>query len=187
MAEKKHGKLRADQDRPEASAEADSPQEATLEEKYEDLCRQVEQMQEDRLRVLAESENFKKRLAREKDEFCRFATSRVLEDMLPVIDNLELALQHSGSDKTCQGLAQGVRMTLDIFLDVLQRHGLERIAEAGCPFDPARHEAMGSQESKDLTPGCVAAVLQTGYILNGRLLRPARVMVSAECGREGKN
>ena len=187
MAEKKHGKLRAEQDCPEASAETAPPLEATLEEKYEDLCRQTEQMKEERLRILAESENFKKRLSREKDEFCRFATSRVLENMLPVIDNLELALHHSGSDKACQGLAQGVRMTLDIFLDVLQRHGLERIAETGGPFDPARHEAMGNQETPDLAPGCVAAILQTGYTLNGRLLRPARVMVSAECGQEGKN
>jgi molecular chaperone GrpE len=170
----------------QTAGDGESSEEKSLEEQYSQVCLEMERLKEDKLRALAEAENFKKRLTREKEDFCRFATSRVLEDMLPVMDNLELALQHKSADKSCQGLIQGVQMTLNIFLETLKRHGLERVAETNVPFDPARHEAMGRQETADMAPDHVAAVLQPGYILNGRLLRPARVMVSAEDGNAKK-
>jgi molecular chaperone GrpE len=156
--------------------------ELTLEEKYAQALADVEELKKDNLRVLADSENFKKRLLREKEEYFKFATSAILEEIIPVMDNLDLALAHGKQTEACKDLVTGVEMTMNIFLDTMKKHGLEQIAEVDVPFDPARHEALGQVERDDVGENTVCQMLQKGYMLKDRLLRPAKVMVSRKAG-----
>lgn len=156
--------------------------ELTLEEKYAQALADVEELKKDNLRVLADSENFKKRLLREKEDYFKFATSAILEEIIPVMDNLDLALAHGKQTEACKDLVTGVEMTMNIFLDTMKKHGLEQIAEVDVPFDPARHEALGQVERDDVGENTVCQMLQKGYMLKDRLLRPAKVMVSRKAG-----
>lgn len=129
------------------------------------------------LRAMAELDNARKRMAREREEQIRFAAESVLSDIIPSLDNLELALQHAGGNDACKDFITGVRMTRDLMLETLKKHGLQPVGRLGEEFDPAVHEAMGMTNSPDVPEGCIANMLSQGYTLNGRLLRPARVMV----------
>lgn len=151
------------------------------EEKVCPNCRLLAQVQDEKLRMAAETENLKKRLHREKDDFCKFATESVLEDLLPILDNLDLALEHGGKTGTGKELLRGVEMTRKLFLDILARHELEPLGQSGEDFDPNWHEALAQQPHPDFEPGKVCQVVQKGYRLKGRLLRPAKVLVSMEC------
>lgn len=144
-------------------------------------CRLLAQVQDEKLRMAADTENLKKRLHREKDDFCKFATESVLEDLLPILDNLDLALEHGGKTGTGKELLSGVEMTRKLFLDILARHELEPLGQSGEDFDPNWHEALAQQPHPDFGPGKVCQVVQKGYRLKGRLLRPAKVLVSMEC------
>lgn len=157
-------------------------QEPTLEEKYAQALADMEELKKDNLRVLADSENFKKRLLREKEEYFKFATSAILEEIIPVMDNLDLALAHGRQAEACKDLVMGVEMTMNIFLDTMKKHGLEQIGAVDVPFDPARHEALGQVERDDVDENTVCQMLQKGYLLKDRLLRPAKVMVSRKAG-----
>jgi len=129
------------------------------------------------LRSQAELDNFRKRAQRDKEDLSRFANESILRELLPVIDNLERAVEHAekgGADD----LLQGVQMTLSQFHKVLEKFGVTPIVAVGEPFDPARHEAVGQVESRDLPPNAVAQELQKGYLLNDRLLRPSMVMIA---------
>jgi molecular chaperone GrpE len=133
-----------------------------------------------RLRALADSENVKKRLLRENEEMKKYAGESVLADLLPVLDNLDLALAHTGGlDAACQNFVIGVDMTRKLFLDAVKGHGLEAVAATvGTDFDPGVHEAVGTVEQEELGDNQIAQVVQQGYVLKGRLLRPAKVMVN---------
>ncbi|MBT8763585.1 nucleotide exchange factor GrpE [Desulfohalobiaceae bacterium Ax17] len=148
------------------------------EEKFCSECEQLKGKQQEVLRILADSENLKKRLIREKEEFCKFATSTIIEDILPIMDNLELAITHGQKTEACKDLLQGVEMTLKMFKETLKKHGLEPVGEEGEKFDPNIHEAMAQEEREDMEEGMVCQLMQKGYKLHDRLLRPARVMVS---------
>lgn len=141
-------------------------------------CDEKEQADAQRLRSLAEMDNFKKRINREMDEFRKYAAESVLADLLPVIDNLGLALRHGQNLEGCKDLVMGVDMTRKLFLDTLKQHGLVPVGEAGEAFNPEWHEAVGQEERDDLEPGTVIAVYQQGYKLRERLLRPAKVLVN---------
>lgn len=145
-------------------------------------CPERGQTEDERLRNLAEMENFKKRMAREKEEFCKFANEGVLADLLPVLDNLGLALEHGRNVEACKDLTMGVEMTRKVFLDILKRHGLEPVGAPDEEFNPEFHEAVGQEEREDMEEGHVCQLLQQGYLLNGRLIRPAKVVVSKACG-----
>lgn len=142
------------------------------------VCDQKEQADEERLRTLAEMDNFKKRIAREQEEFRKYAGESVLADLLPVLDNLELALEHGRKVEACKDVVMGVDMTRKVFMDTLERHGLIPVGALGEPFNPELHEAVGEEVSKDMEPGHVAQLYQRGYKLKERLLRPAKVVVS---------
>lgn len=161
---------------------AEATVEVSLEEHYAQALAEIEELKKENLRVLADSENFKKRLRREKDEYCKFATAGILEEIIPVIDNLDLALAHGRQSKACTDLVAGVDMTMRIFLDIMKKHGLEQIADLDAPFDPARHEAMSQVERADLDENTICELLQKGYLLKDRLLRPAKVIVSRKPG-----
>ena len=132
------------------------------------------------LRSVADLENFRRRTVREKDELRQFAASRVLEDLLPVMDNLALGLaatKQPGAD--LKSLAGGVELVLNQLKSALSNHGLKEINPVGQTFDANFHESISAQASADVPEGSVTNVVRTGFTLNGRLLRPASVVVSS--------
>ena len=130
------------------------------------------------LRVSADLENYKKRVSKEKADLIKYGNEELIKELLPVIDNLERALEHTSSEGAQEGIADGVAMTLQQFLGILQRFGITPIAAEGEPFDPTKHEAVMEQPTGDYDPGQVVAELQKGYLLNDRLVRPAKVAVA---------
>ena len=132
------------------------------------------------VRAMADHENFRKRVAREKDELRQYAASRVLEDLLPALDNLGLGLaaadQPNADVKT---LREGVAMVQTQLKSTLEQHGLKEINPTGQAFDAHQHEALSQQPSAEVVEGNVLSVIRVGYSLNGRLLRPASVVVSS--------
>lgn len=131
------------------------------------------------LRLTAEIDNLHKRAERDVAQAHRFGLERFAGDLLPVLDSLELALKSGEPDgEVGKAVYEGVEMTLKLFQDTLARFGIERIEPQGEAFDPAHHEAMTMVPSADVAPDHVLEVVQPGYILNGRLLRAARVVVA---------
>ena len=118
-----------------------------------------------------------KRLTREHEEQMRYAAEKVLGDLLPTLDNLDLALRYGSKSEACKDMLQGVAMTHKLLLDAVEKHGLKPLGEEGEEFDPNVHEAVGFEDRPDFAPNSVARVLQRGFKLGERLLRPAKVMV----------
>ena len=146
---------------------------------------ELEQQKEQYLRTRAEMDNFRRRMQREKEELGKFANESILREILPVIDNLERAVCHARENEAdSSSLLDGVEMTLSQFQKVLEKFNVTPVDAHGKPFDPACHEAMGQQESAECEPNTVVQVLQAGYMLNDRLLRPALVMVSKAASSE---
>ncbi len=130
------------------------------------------------LRAMAELENVRKRAQRDVEKAHKFAIERFAGDLLSVADSLSMGIEAAG-DGTVESLREGSEATLKLLSQVFERFGVEAIDPEGEPFDPERHEAMTMQPSHEAEPGSVLAVVQRGYSLNGRLLRPARVVVAA--------
>ncbi|MBU1001428.1 MAG: nucleotide exchange factor GrpE [Proteobacteria bacterium] len=174
----------------EAEAEAvstDGPTEIELtEDELQALCRDRicpqcpvgAEAADIRLRALADLDNTRKRMEKEKIEFRKFAAEKILADLLPVVDNLDLALRYVPEGEVCKNFVMGVEMTHKAFLEVLANNGLVPVGERGEAFSPECHEAVGQDECHDMDEGLVTQVVQRGYMLNGRLLRPAKTMVS---------
>lgn len=132
------------------------------------------------LRTLAEFDNFRRRTVREKEELRQYAASKVLEDLLPALDNLGLGLAAaSAPNADVKTLVGGITMVSDQLLSTLANHGLKQINPVGEPFDPNFHEALTNQPHDTIPEGNVVQVIRTGYTLNGRLLRAASVLVSS--------
>lgn len=131
------------------------------------------------LRTRAEMENLRKRNARDLEQTRKFALERFVKDLLPVVDSLEQGLQAAREQGGVEKLVEGNELTLKMFGKVLSDHGVEEIDPRGEKFDPAIHEAMTMQPSEEHEPETVMMVLQKGYLLNGRLVRPARVVVAS--------
>jgi molecular chaperone GrpE len=127
------------------------------------------------LRTLADFENFRKRSEREKQDYFKYAMAGVIKDLLPVLDNFDRALEHAeeGDD-----IHKGVSLIYKQLFDVLRRHGLRIVEEANVRFDPNIHEAVITEEDPNVPSHTVVAVLQKGYFLHDRLLRPAMVKVA---------
>jgi len=129
------------------------------------------------LRAVAEMDNFRKRTDRELDNARKYAVERFAQELVPVGDALEAGIQ-AGGDNPGPALLEGAQATLRQLYRAFDKAGIKIIDPTGQPFDPAWHEAMVAQESREQPPGMVLSVIQKGYSLNGRLLRPARVIVS---------
>ena len=141
----------------------------------ETLKAEVEQLRADALRERADLDNQRKRLAREIDQARRFANERLLTELLPLFDSMEAGLAAAAQ---ADPLREGLELTLRQLHRIAEANGLAEVAPtAGDAFDPERHQAMSMVEGEALPPGSVAQVLQKGYVLNDRLLRPALVMV----------
>ncbi len=134
------------------------------------------------LRVSADFENYKKRVAREKADLVKYGNEGLIRELLPVLDNLERAVEHASEQGNKEGIVEGVEMTLMQVLQILERFGATPISAVGERFDPGRHEAVMEQATGDCDPGCVVSELQKGYLLNDRLLRPAKVVVAKAHG-----
>ncbi|EPD5883685.1 nucleotide exchange factor GrpE [Vibrio cholerae] len=139
----------------------------------------VKEQQDSVLRARAEVENMRRRSEQEVDKARKFALSRFAEELLPVIDNLERAIQAAdGEVEAIKPLLEGVELTHKTFVDTIAKFGLKEINPHGEAFNPELHQAMSIQESAEHEPNTVMFVMQKGYELNGRVLRPAMVMVS---------
>jgi len=130
-------------------------------------------------RAVADLENFRKRTIREKDELRQFAASSLMEDVIPILDNLGLGLAAARQQHEVSAIISGVQSVLDQFKNTLTRHGLKEIDPAGQRFDPHFHECIAHQPSAEVAEENVIQVVRLGYSLNGRLLRPASVIVSS--------
>ncbi len=162
-------------------APAFDPQTATVEQwlaVLEGKDTEISQLKDRVLRMSAEMENTRKRLERERTESVNFANECIIRDLLPIIDNLERALEHAGKDVTADSLTEGVAITLKSFRDTLARFGCTSFEANGIAFDPNYHEAVMQEESGDHPENTVLRELQKGYLLHNRLLRPAMVVVS---------
>ena len=131
------------------------------------------------LRIKAESDNIRRRASMDVEKAHKFALEKFSADLLPVVDNLERALAFiNREDETLKGVVEGVELTMKSFLDTVAKYGVNQIDPQGQPFNPELHQAMSIQPSVDVAPNTVTFVMQKGYELNGRLLRPAMVGVS---------
>jgi len=133
-------------------------------------------------RALADADNLRKRFERELERLRADERARLASEWLPVVDNLELALQHPGADSAA--LLEGVRAVRDQAVGVLARLGFDRLDEAGVAFDPARHEATATVADQSVSPGTVVRVIRPGYGGAGRQLRPASVVVATQATEE---
>lgn len=130
------------------------------------------------MRTYAEMENVKKRGIKEREELGKYANESLIKEILPVIDSLQKAISHALDDKNHLGLAEGLKLTLGGLITTLEKAGLKEIEAEGKAFDPTFHEAISQQRDDKVAPGLVVAEFQKGYLLNGRLIRPAMVVVS---------
>jgi molecular chaperone GrpE len=176
----------------EASAEADAGNEAPIEAPageaadegdltrlLEDARSKADEHWDQLMRTRAEMDNLRKRSQRDLENAHKFALERFAQELLQVWDSLELGHQAAQDEQAdVQKLREGTELTLKLLSDVMNKQGVEQVDPQNQPFNPEFHQAMTLQERDDVPPNTVVGVVQKGYLLNGRLLRPAMVMVS---------
>jgi molecular chaperone GrpE len=149
------------------------------EDEVASLQAELAALKDSALRAQADAQNTKRRAEQDIEKARKFALEGFAKELLPVVDNLERALEATrGGDAAVQAIAEGVELTLKSFLDALRKFHIEPVDPQGEPFDPNLHQAMSMVENAEVEPNSVIAVMMKGYTLNGRLLRPAMVMVS---------
>jgi molecular chaperone GrpE len=149
-----------------------------LKNKLEEKEKEAKENYDRLLRTAADLENYKKRVAKEKEDWTKFANEDLIKAILPFIDNLERAINHAEKVVDSGVLIEGVRLTIQQLLQTLNKFGLSSFESVGKPFDPAMHEAMFVVETDKHEPNQVVEEFQKGYLLNNRLIRPATVSVS---------
>ena len=149
------------------------------EDSFEALKARADENWDKYLRVVAETDNIRKRATRDVENAHKYALENFSRELLAVVDSLEMGLV-SGKEASTKSLIEGNQATLKLMLSMMQQFGIDEIDPHGEPFDSEIHEAMTTQSSSDVEPGSVLTVFQKGYTLNGRLLRPARVVVASE-------
>lgn len=154
------------------SAAGKAPEQAKAEPDWKDMY----------ARTLADFDNYRKRTARDREELVKFATSDAVKDMLPTADNLMIALDQA-KDKE-DPFVKGVRLAYEGFLKSLKDHGAEPFDSVGESLDPSRHEAIATLPSETIKEGRISAEIKRGWMLNGRLLRAAQVVVSSGKGQK---
>ena len=169
----------------EAGAREAPPEEGegdSLQAECDRLRKEVEGLKDQALRAQAEMQNVRRRAELDVEKAHKFALERFVRELLPVVDGLEKAVENSlveeGGDERLVRIHEGVEMTLNMFVSVLEKFSVQQINPLGAPFDPQRHEAMSMVDAPDAEPNSVVAVMQKGYVLNERLVRPAMVVVA---------
>lgn len=154
----------------------------SLQAECDRLRKEVEGLKDQALRAQAEMQNVRRRAELDVEKAHKFALERFVRELLPVVDGLEKAVENSlveeGGDERLARIHEGVEMTLNMFVSVLEKFSVEQVNPLGAPFDPQRHEAMSMVDAPDAEPNSVVAVMQKGYVLNERLVRPAMVVVA---------
>jgi molecular chaperone GrpE len=178
----------APEEEPVIEAEA-ADEDAALKLELQKKTKEAEEYRERLLRYAAEMENLKKRLEREKADLLQFANEKLIKELLPVVDNLELALEHGRQLETPESFLEGIEMVHQGLVKALVRFGVTPIDSVGQQFDPAFHNAVMQEEAPEVPDCTVLKELQKGYLLQNRLLRPAMVVVarnpektSSSCG-----
>ena len=144
---------------------------------------ELAEAQEQVLRAQAEAQNARRRADQDVEKAHKFGQEKLVNDLLPVVDNLERAIDAiDADDEQFKSVLEGIELTLKSFMDTLARHNIEALNPEGEPFDPQLHQAMTMVESPDAEPNTVLNVFQKGYTLHGRLVRPAMVVVSKAPG-----
>ena len=176
----------------EESAEDESPEEETVEldpikilEK--DLQKTKDELAEEKdkfVRLQAETDNFRKRLSREKDEFSQYANERLFKELLPIFDNFERALEDPSND--IKSLKEGLEMILKQFSSFLEKERVEPIEAIGEKFDPTVHEVLTSEESSEHEENTIISQFVKGYMINNRVLRPSQVVISKKPSLESE-
>ncbi|WP_107850537.1 nucleotide exchange factor GrpE [Oceanimonas marisflavi] len=152
---------------------------AELEQKLAAAESSVKEERDNALRAVAEMENIRRRAAQDVEKAQKFALEKFVGELLPVIDSLERAIEHTSDESDAfKAVHEGVELTLKSLLSAVEKFGVAQIDPKGEPFDPNRHQAMSMVESNEVAANAVLAVMMKGYELNGRVLRPAMVMVS---------
>ena len=153
--------------------------ELSVDAQIEQLQEELGQARDQALRAQADAQNAQRRADQDVEKARKFALERFCGELLPVVDNLERALEAiNRDDPALSSIAEGVDLTLKSFVGALGKFQIEQLDPAGEPFDPQLHQAMSMIENPDAEPNTVLAVMQKGYTLNSRLVRPAMVMVS---------
>ena len=163
---------------PAVAADAENG-EVSLEALVAQLQQEVLDYRDSALRAQADAQNVKRRAEQDVEKARKFALEQFSRELLAVVDNLERTLEATaGGDEAVKPITEGVELTLKSLLDALKKFNIEPVDPQGEPFDPNLHQAMSMVENNEVEPNTVIAVMQKGYTLNGRLLRPAMVMVS---------
>lgn len=171
----------------QSTSEEDDDEVAVLRRQLEEKEKEAKANYDLFVRERADTENFKRRMQREKSDALRFANEPLIKDVLPVLDNLERAVSHAQSGGNGQSLVDGVSLVLRSFLEALEKHGVSRISAKGQPFDPSMHEAMAQVETAETATNTVVEEYAPAYVLHDRLLRPALVTVAKSPTGEKKS
>ena len=156
-----------------------TPRDVAAEPDLEELKRQLQDKQDRLLRALAETENLRRRAQRDREDYVKYANETLLRDLIPVLDNFDRALAAARSAGESGTVVSGVELIQRELVRVLERAGLTRYSAVGERFDPTRHEAIARVVSAERPPDTVVTETAAGYLLNGRVLRPAMVAVAA--------
>ncbi len=140
---------------------------------------EIEALKDQLLRTVAESENIRRRASRDVENAHKYANEKLIEDLLPVLDSLEKALELPDQSDDAKAVLEGIEISLRIFRETLDRGGVAIVDPLGEPFDPSKHEALAMVPNEEVEPNSVIEVVQKGYLLNERVVRAARVVVSA--------
>ena len=174
--EEKEGEIQ----RATPSTDTAAPMEAEIKRLTESLEQKTKETEENYnkfLRACADLENYKKRVEKEKGELVSFPNERLIKELIPVVDNLERAIDHIEDESDHSAIKDGIKLVLDSLLAVLNKFGIEVASAVGEKFDPKKHEAVSQEESCEYEPGTVIKEFHKCYYLNGRLLRPAMVVI----------
>jgi len=163
---------------PAGHAPADREPAASATSEVDELRRQLDEKQDRLLRALAEMDNMRRRVQREREDYTRYAAESLLRDLVPVLDNLDRAIAAARATQEAAKVLEGVELIQRELLKALERHGVTRYSALGQPFDPTRHEATARVVSPDQPADTVVHEIAPGYLLNGRVLRPAQVAVA---------
>lgn len=179
----------ADLDVEEGSvAEPPQAQVEQLQAELEQAQAALKDADEQVMRARAEAQNVRRRAEQDVEKAHKFALEKFASELLPVVDNLERGLESAGRDQVAiEAIREGVEMTLGMFRSALGKFRVDPIEPQGEPFDPQHHQAMSMVESADAEPNTVLHVMQKGYLLNGRLLRPAMVVVARAPAGQAKS
>lgn len=139
---------------------------------------EVESLKDQMLRIQAEAQNVRRRAEQDVEKAHKFGVEKFANEMLPIVDSLERAIEAFGDDEAQKSMREGVEMTMNMFLSGLEKFKMEQVNPMGEAFDPALHQAMSMVDAPDAAANSVIAVMQKGYTLHGRLVRPAMVIVA---------